>query len=787
MLNDIWPIQPSFLSLAQGKTEESADFKSDGIYYPDYIRGFLADLSHDINVKTTLSMFQIVLKNFTPIDDNAETAKSEPFSNENRTISYNTPVDPRIDKIIKDRKIIRIDSGTFGLNEACLKGFRNCHPSAIDFCYKQDSRVGIFADYSFNGIKYPSKEYEENLKRVIDDFNKDEDDKRTKLKPININNRLCVHYTCKVSLLEECMFPIFAKGQFVACFMLGQMPRENFDKNSAFSNCPKEIECNHSRCQSIRDMLEKDIINENEWKAKVEAITKRIQIFEQRLESRIDQRNHDYIRDSFKTIRENIIKGTSDIKIQDNHISYKFYKALSSSLSIIHEKFGTNHDGFVRMFALPMNDENSKYIPIGWSENNDKIEDYISKCKKYVFTIPTDKNFKIENMENLSKEEMKNIVMRIGSPSIIDDYNEKRDIIIIKKLIDEKYSYIIWERDNNYDIIEDKESYNIYEEAFNAFYTMVFQTYAYIRGTFIEHMLETVISEITHESAHFTLPALNVMENKIEFSAFKIVPRELYPELEAEFDKFKHYRDNVIEQIRHLNFVLNRPSIIFNDIIIEKEPDIQIHPSLFKIKKIMSDKADDRDQKIFYNQPQHYLTANLDKLYFDHAIFNIIDNAIKHGYFGINIYMSVKKQEDRLIIEVINYGQEIEEGRRIYKLFERGYNNNKNTKGMGLGTYFVDKICTAFGGSVIHKSDKICPMHIPALYCYKNSNYKNKLIEKIDDSCKEKVRIESEKLNDDLIYEVVNRPYSIKGPTVFKDFINNPTYKNVFTINIPIK
>ncbi|MDR1611040.1 MAG: ATP-binding protein [Candidatus Symbiothrix sp.] len=786
LLNDTWPIQPSFLSLAQGKTEESADFKSDGIYYPDYIRGFLADLSHDTNVKTTLSMFQIVPKNFSPIDENAETAKQESHSNEGRTIFYNTPVDIRIKQIINEREIIRIDSGTFELNEACFKGFRMCHKSAIDFCFRQDSRVGIFADDSFKGMKYPSDEYDKNLKRIIKLFNDQEDLEYTKLKLKKIGNRLCVHYTCRVSLLEETMFPIFAKGQFVACLMLGQMPKDNFSKDSAFNNCPEYIQCDHLRCQSIREMLEGYKIDEDKWNAKLNAIINRIEVFEGRLESKIDHRNNDYIRESFKTIRKEIINGTGDIRIRDNRISYKFYKALSNSLSIVHERFGSKRDGFVRMFALPMNDENNKYIPIGWSNSNIDEQDYISKCKDYVFTIPTDKDFKIEKIENLSKEEMSKIINRIGSDLIQKGYDKQRDTLIIKKLIDEKFSYIIWERDNNSGIIEDEKAYLIYEEALNAFYTMAFQNYAYIRGSFMEYMLETVISETTHESAHFTLPALNVMEHKIDFPIYKTFPRELFPEYEEKYDKFKHYKENVIEQILHLNAVLNRPSIIFNDIILEKE-FVQIHPLLYKMKKMMSDKADDRDQKIYYSQSQNYQSANLDKLYFDHAIFNLIDNAIKHGYYGIKIYISAKRQgDDRLIIEVVNYGQKIEEGRQIYKLFERGDNNNK-TRGMGLGMFFVDKICTAFRGSVDHKSNEIYPLHIPALYCYKNSDDKDKLIKKLDERDKEKIRVAAQTLTDELAFEVVHYSNFITGPTVFKACINNPTFRNIFTINIPIK
>ena len=41
--NREWPIAPTFLSLRQGCNEDSANYNTDGLYYPYYIRGFLAD------------------------------------------------------------------------------------------------------------------------------------------------------------------------------------------------------------------------------------------------------------------------------------------------------------------------------------------------------------------------------------------------------------------------------------------------------------------------------------------------------------------------------------------------------------------------------------------------------------------------------------------------------------------------------------------------------------------------------------------------------------------------
>ena len=785
MLFEKWPIQPSFLSLRKGQNEETADLKLDGIYYPDYIRGFLADLSHDKNVQSSLTMFQVVPKDFTPMDENAPVIIGNELhdTDEFRTVRENCPLDTRIEKKIEGYKIIRIDSGTFGFHRACAK-FRECC-KAKDLCYRQDSFITIFADTSLANKKYPSDTYTENLRKVIKNFNRENPDSpKLKLKVDNNDNkRLYVYYTCKMSLLQETMFPIFVKERFVACLMLGQKQRKDFDKEKAFKDCPfEEIGCEKKYCEGIRELLDQKNISKKNWDAKINTILNRIQIFRTRLERRIDHRNNDYVRESFKEIRKKIIFGISDIKIRDNHISHKFYKALSSSLSIVHEVFGIRNDGFVRMFALPMNDENNKYIPIGWSNSSIDEQDYMSKCKDYVFTIPIEKDFRIEKIEGLSNNEMYEIIKKIGSPSIQKEYDKQRDTLIIKKLIDEKYSYIIWERDNNSGIIEDNNAYLIYEEALNNFYAMAFQNYAFIRGSFMEYMLETVISEATHESAHFTLPAIHIMENKIDFAFNKAFPFALFPEHERKYNDFKHYKDNVIEQILHLNAILTRPSIIFKDIALDKEW-VQIHPLLFKMTKMMSDKAKDKDQAIVYEQNINYKSANLDKLYFDHAIFNLVDNAIKHGYDGTKIYIKAEWDIDNLIVKVINYGEKIEEGKRIYQLFER---SNDKTKGMGLGLFVVHKICMAFGGSVDHESVKLSSFNIAALRCYKYSETKKSLLRLVDEELKFRIHLEAKRLKPKNIDEVTNNNYFIKGPTDFKDSISSPTFRNTFTMTIPI-
>jgi hypothetical protein len=84
-----WPISPTFLSLRRGCSEESANYNSDGIYYTDYLRGFLADLSHDKNVQNALSLFQFVPEDFLPHDPNAGDDNHLLLNSKNATVLWN--------------------------------------------------------------------------------------------------------------------------------------------------------------------------------------------------------------------------------------------------------------------------------------------------------------------------------------------------------------------------------------------------------------------------------------------------------------------------------------------------------------------------------------------------------------------------------------------------------------------------------------------------------------------------------------------------------------------------
>ena len=63
-----WPIDPSFLSIRDGanKYDKGSPYSpnQDGLFYTNELRGFLADISDDPDIKNVLSLFQIVPSDF---------------------------------------------------------------------------------------------------------------------------------------------------------------------------------------------------------------------------------------------------------------------------------------------------------------------------------------------------------------------------------------------------------------------------------------------------------------------------------------------------------------------------------------------------------------------------------------------------------------------------------------------------------------------------------------------------------------------------------------------------
>lgn len=788
MAKSAWPISPTFLSLssARNRNEENADYNIDGIYYTDYIRGFLADLSHDKDVQNALSIFQFVPETFVPLDNNAE-ENIGTISSDSReaTVLLNTPVDPLIQEILGKRKIIRIDSGTFINNGELCDSFRRDGQRVmpqrnknIDFCFRRDSVVGLFADSTLLKYDVNTKEYISRLQELVDYLNNNREiTSKIQLEYFDKEgeNRLYVHYSCPVSLFEENIFPIYAQGRVIACLMLGQMARKSFDLSNTFYGYRDKMKDKKGELVDF-ESIHIDTLDDNEWNRKVSAIVERIQVFEKRLEDKLNHRNIKYINDEFDNIEKVFTDRVRRVKIKSPGVFKKFFEALSDAFTSIRGKFDNSEEGFIRMFALPMDTDHEKLMPIGWSDATTKVGEY----SDFYFSV------KLLNGAN-GKDDQKqtDVILNSASPRIKDKYDSKKDVFLCGSLAGDEVSYIVWKRHSK----ELKKHGNLgtfkeYKKSLRNFYAVALQCYSYIRGARMEMVLETTIRASTHESSHFILPAINIVQKSLNLPPDQMILSKYAKEYNELKQSFELYRDEVLELLQQLHSINTRPSIIFADVEVKKRKE-KVFYVLYKLKKMMNHRANDGCKNICYDQYDNYVEANIDVLQFNHALFNLLDNAIKYGYEGSNIYivMDVDKLRNILRVKVISYGIKIEDDYDLYGLFERGTTAMNFAKGMGIGMYIVKKICKAHGGEIYHSSKKMSKFDIPVLFNYK----KNKKLAK---NCSESEIIEFDdelsRLSDHIEKEVVYDSRYVKYATMFTSRIYNETYKNSFVIELPL-
>lgn len=767
-----WPISPTFLSLRRGRSEETANYNLDGIYYLDYIRGFLADLSHDERVQNALTLFQFVPEDFIPNDPNAaypNEISTDPYKG---TVSLNLPIDEKIEPLLNGRKIIRIESGTFINNGRRCDCFRRCKKENKDFCFKHDSVVGIFADEGLGIFDSNSSEYRERLNVIVARLNEGRaENLKIIIESLRIigEERLYIHYTCPKSLYEEHIFPIYVQGHIIACLVLGQMARESFvEKKSFLENKEEMMKADPSVFEH-----EIEVLTRNEWDIKAYAIFDRIQTFEKRLEEKLEHRNIRHISEEFDMIEDFFRRNVKEINIKKPDTFDKFSVALNMALATIRRRFDNSSDGFIRIFALPVDIEYSELIPIGWTDSEP------IGMQEFKFSLEG-----LKGIESMSQREQTERIKEAANQKIKELYDREHDVLLPGWLAGGEVAYIVWKRHsrellNSISII----SFTIYKKSLREFYSMALESYSYIRATRMELLLETTIQESAHESAHFILPSIDVVEKHLRILPKRMIASYYKGDYEKYKDDYEKYRNEVLESLYQLNSINSGSSLILSPILkIRKEPT-QVFYLLYKLKNVLDDRASDSHKKIHYQQKEDYVEANIDVKYFNHALYNLLDNAIKYGHEGSNIYifMDVDREEDKLNIRIVSYGIGIpkEDNERIYNLFERGTEASYITRGTGLGMYIVNKICKAHGGKVFHTSEKLSDYNIPLLCNYENI-IKELTYEDIKKFEKELSWLSS------IQYEVVCDRNFVEYTNVFWNRLKTPTYKNIFYVTIPL-
>jgi signal transduction histidine kinase len=144
-------------------------------------------------------------------------------------------------------------------------------------------------------------------------------------------------------------------------------------------------------------------------------------------------------------------------------------------------------------------------------------------------------------------------------------------------------------------------------------------------------------------------------------------------------------------------------SLAENEIELQKE---KIHTEDF-LKAIVEDfKIGYPDINIETNFKTENTILVLDKFHLTTAILNVLENAVKYGSKRIQVL--TKNHQNQFSISIEDDGIGISKNKQAL-LFEKFYRveqgNLHNTKGLGLGLYYVDQIIKAHQGSIAVISD----------------------------------------------------------------------------------
>lgn len=780
--NAAWPISPSFLVKSVIPKNETFSINKYGIYASDTVRGLMADASDDPGIQNPLSLFQVVPKSYLP----------EEFD----YIKEINPAkdDSYLNAILEGKKIIRIDPKILYQNKTCCDKFRACN-GYENKCHEQDCRIALLYHKDLKEIHYTNnfEDFHNRLEEIIKDYNQ----KIAKEYPLHCeqdkeNNRLYVWYQCPYSKFLEYFFPIIHAGKVIAVLMQGQrIPQNNLNREDIFKEVLADDQVYEDKKKDLSQSIEKDIKNyefgedpmpEN----RLNAIWKRIQSLEERIDEEVMAYARAYVSDKFHRIETHFHKQIKD-KIKENRELTKetYTEIVSGTLRKICYVF--NKEGFIRIYSTESEFEEVKsntdtfYLIGAYPEFTEEESQHWGKIRFY--NLPSDS----EKLEAMKNEDF--------NPYLPPYLNKKIKfhegaIFRIESLSIGNTKHLIWkEYPKKKDI--DKEQFDEFSNFLKTFYHTLWESYNLLQSVELRKKLEISMRVSVHETSQIIPAIIETLENE-----YHLDPRTRIREDRLSIPNITH-RTNIlydtIERLQLLDNLYRRSTLMFKELTPHADWT-DLHRLIYSVRSLCDEKAKKDDMQKIIVQGIDGFVINQYKIYTDyqlvsHALFNLIDNAIKYGYMGSNIRINISLskadlQNERngnwkliksIQISIVSYGSGIreEDKTHIYELFYRSQ-ASKVKEGMGIGLFLVKKICNSLGYAVEYNGKKLSEYNLPMYYHGKKQNKTAQ--QKLND------------VSDPLIEEAVNKDLPAKKWCIedleFQAAINQSTYQNEFIVTL---
>ena len=202
-------------------------------------------------------------------------------------------------------------------------------------------------------------------------------------------------------------------------------------------------------------------------------------------------------------------------------------------------------------------------------------------------------------------------------------------------------------------------------------------------------MIHRFNSDVSHELR----TPLTVIKGEMELALRKDRDKEYYKEVLKKSLKEINYMIEMVEEMLMFSKIESE---------LEQKENINLDEVLLKIISKLSFKAKSKNIKIEFEKLESIQIKS--NPFLINAIFiNIIDNAIKYSKENGIIKISLYKEDENIIFEVMDTGIGIkkEELKNIMDRFYRSdESRNRNIKGFGLGLSIVKKALDTIGGSI---------------------------------------------------------------------------------------
>ncbi len=181
------------------------------------------------------------------------------------------------------------------------------------------------------------------------------------------------------------------------------------------------------------------------------------------------------------------------------------------------------------------------------------------------------------------------------------------------------------------------------------------------------------------------------------------------PKIMEDSDRLKQYIGILGEEGNRLKTlvdkVLQASSADSNSLRLKKE-SVSVNDLADEVLKNFSDHM--RTGAIHTDLQQDILKVNADKFHLTNVIFNLVENAIKYSKDVLDITVSSRTEGKYVVLEVSDRGMGISKEHQK-KIFEKFYRVPKGdiyeTKGYGLGLFYVKQIVDKLQGEIFVKSE----------------------------------------------------------------------------------